>query len=643
MKKKIFSILLGTVLAASSVLLSACQSGGRENGEEGAVTVVEAPVLAYDTAEGSSLNSVIAVDELIVTLDGDVSASVASGPVTLTEGASSEADGVTTQTYTLTATGVGDYTIAFTAGEEEVESLIYTVVQAYPEDPDFNGLNGYGSLNNQTTEANVHDPSVLEADGKFYSFSTDNMGPAFGYQVRESDDLIHWSYVGVAIEGHDMTGAAYKAGTGALQEVYNLISQDANWGTNGSGKNSGETWTLWAPDVVEGSDGKYWLYGCWTADFGQGHSVIFLCKADEVTGPYTYDSIILYSYDGWPTNNSNPNAIDPQIYYVGDKMYMAYGSFNGGTWSIELDPATGLRADGLSGDELLPAGNVDAAERYGTRLVSGTVIEGPTVNYHENVAIYDGDPAEYSESAVTYEDRYYLMGSANDLTSTYNMRSFHATAAEDGTLTFTSTNSDLTLGDRVSGSFSWRLNADETPRRTVPFDFYAPGHNDMLTTSDGRNIIAYHNRIGFGSGAHYLFTSTYAFNSRGDLVMNPNRYAGEAVRKIVEEEITAVSEGKYYYAAVTNNLYTQSFNGGFAKDDMVLTADHKIQIGGQDAGTWVFYGDNYICIDITEGELDGVYYGVVMPAWLERSRSGGLTISCISENGRNTLCLNANI
>ena len=101
MKKKIFSILMGVVLAASSVLLTACQGDGQQAED---VTVIEAPALAYDTAEGSTLNSVIATDELVVSFAGSgVSATVTSGPVTLTEGPSSEADGVTTQTYTLTA------------------------------------------------------------------------------------------------------------------------------------------------------------------------------------------------------------------------------------------------------------------------------------------------------------------------------------------------------------------------------------------------------------------------------------------------------------------------------------------------------------------------------------------------------------
>lgn len=69
---------MGTVLAASSVLLAACQG---EEPQAEAVTVIEAPALAYDTAEGSTLNSVIATDELVVSFAGSgVSAAVTSAP-----------------------------------------------------------------------------------------------------------------------------------------------------------------------------------------------------------------------------------------------------------------------------------------------------------------------------------------------------------------------------------------------------------------------------------------------------------------------------------------------------------------------------------------------------------------------------------
>ena len=640
--KKIMATVLGIALAFSAGALAACDNGGNGEDEQKDINfkVEQIPVLSFDTAEDSAINEVIATDELVVSFDSgnEVSAAVTSGSVTIAEGEATTSGSTVTQEYTLTATGAGDYTLTFTVGSETVQTLEYTVSLAYPEEPNLNEVNS-GNFTSTNTDvwniAKAHDPSFIEADGKFYAFSTDNSG-TYGYQVRESDDLINWSWVGNAIPncGDSNTAAnLYARGEAELQEVYTLLSSHDRWAQN---------YVLWAPDVVEAADGGYWLYGSWTAAMYTGVGAIFLCYADEITGPYEYVDTLVYSPDNW--SNGTPNAIDPNVTRTPEgELYLTYGSFNGGIWQLELDPETGLRADGNNGIEKQAADSgLTKEQRYGTQIISTNDMEGPTINYHENVAIYEGDPAEYSESAVQYVDRYYLMGSANSLAENYNMRSFYSESITgEYTSHVTEKTSEGNLGNRVAGSFTWQHGSGS--REPLNYGFGAIGHNDMITTSDGRNIIAYHNRIGFGGGAHYLFTSSYAFTSRGDLVMNPNRYAGEAVRKIVEEEITAISEGSYSYAAVTNNSYRQSFNGGYAKDDMVLTADHKIQIGGQDAGTWIFYGDNYIYIDITVGELDGEYYGVVMPAYIEASRAGGLTISCLSGNGRNTLFLNANV
>lgn len=517
----------------------------------------------------------------------------------------------------------------------------------FPSDPNFDALTGFTSTDkSQWGEAKAHDPSVIEDNGTYYVFSTDNDG-GYGYQVRKSTDLIHWDWVGFAIEncGTSEADAAKRYQTdknGGLQEVYNVISQDPNWGTAGGGQNrAAATWTLWAPDVVKGSDGKYWLYGCWTADFGQGHSVIFLCKANSVTGPYTFDSILLYSYDGWPTNNNNPNAIDPQIYTVGERMFMAYGSFTGGTWTIELDPATGRRKDGLSGNDLLSGSSKTEAERYGTRLIPGTATEGPTVNYHEDVAIYPTDLESiknYDASKLTYEDRYYLMGSKDSLSEDYNMRSFWGTADENGIIEFKSYETSAQNGNRVSGSFTWKTGSRD---RSVSYDFFAPGHNDMLTTSAGDNVIVYHNRINFGgSQGHYLFVSSYAFNSRGDLVINPNRYAGEKLCKFTDADFDG---NEFYYAVIDADKYAALENSGYAADGLVLAADNTVTLDGQNAGEWYLYGDYYIYIELN----DTVYYGVAMPAWIQKANdgkgAGGITISCLSEDGQDTLFMNAKI
>ena len=527
----------------------------------------------------------------------------------------------------------------------------------YPADPVFDALEGYGMENTGTTTANVHDPSVIEVEENgqsvYYVFSTDNMGPQFGYQVRRSYDLIHWEYVGAAIAGYNEKGSQpsdYNPITSSneLYEVYSVLSGDPNWGVYGDGNNQGNNWTLWAPDVVPAAGGGYWLYGSWTADFGQGHSVIFQCYSEEITGPYEFTDIIVYSYDGW---NDTPNAIDPQIYFVGDRMFMAYGSFWGGIWSLELDPETGLRFEesGLKGTDwaALRAGGgtlngrtYSAAERYGTRLINVNNMEGPTVSYHADVPLYTGDPAEYAENAVTYEDRYYLMGSADLLSATYNMRSFVGTDEGTDAPVFSQ------QGTRVSGSFSWRQSAGDA---RIGFDFGYPGHNDMLTTSGGVDLIVYHNRISFDSGNrnHYLFASMYAFDSLGRLVISPNRYAGETLRTVSPSEVWSAG-GEYSFAYVTDNSYASSYNSGYAMQGLRLLSDGNMYYGGRYVGEWVLYGDNWVYLNISVpiaaaggGQtLSGEFYGVAFPAYIEAEGAGGLSLSLLSENGQNALYLN---
>ena len=491
----------------------------------------------------------------------------------------------------------------------------------------FDDLTGFSSTDPKDWgQAKAHDPVVIESNGEFYTFSTDNSG-TFGYQVRKSADLIHWEWVGNAIPNSgsesDPSGV-YTAGTAELMEVYNLLKSNSRWANN---------YVLWAPDITEAADGGYWLYGCWTAAMYTGVSAIFLCYSKDIEGPYEYVDTLVYSPTNWA--NGDPNAIDPSIYYGADgKMYMAYGSFRGGIWVLELDPQTGLRKDGNNGVEIQGGSTLSQAERFGTKIMNTSDMEGPVISYHEDVAIYPTDLdsiKNYDASKLTAEDRYYMMGSANDLSKTYNMRSFYSTSPTSGfTSHVTEATAERNLGNRVSGSFSWRTTSRDGKIR---YDFYAPGHNDMITTSDGKNLIVYHNRITFGSAEHYLFVSMYAFNSRGDLVINPNRYAGETLRKVEESE---VSGKEFYYVIVDNNAYGSLSKQGYAEDGFVLNADNTVTLDGEAAGEWYLYGDNYVYMQLN----DTVYYGVAFPAYIDRDDKQGISISLLSENGEDVLYMN---
>ena len=632
------------------------QPGGEEEEVEEPITVdvdvtlVHAPVISYDSSDSGLTDDSIKTDTLVFSYPGTevLDLYIEKGAnVTVTNGTTRSENNVTTNTYTVTAKAAGDYVLRIKKGDDLAAKYTFNVAEAYPEKPTFNRLAGYGQTSSAFMAiAASHDPVVIEENGVYYSFSTDNSN-TFGYQVRRSEDMIYWEYVGTAIEGEktqDAARTAHEHGSGSLQEVYNHISADGDWSTLGAGDNKGPNWTLWAPDVVKGADGKYWLYASWTADFGSKHSIIFLCKADSIAGPYKYDSIIVYTYD---SGGSDPNGIDASVYSDPDgNLYMAYGSFAGGIWCIKLDPETGRRLDGLTGADLLPNSSKSKSERNGQRLVANGDTEGSVVTYVEGLETYSGDPAQaFDPSKVQAQNLYVMMSSSNSLSSNYNMRSY--TSAQPYADTFRGYGS-TTSGSLVTASFSWKLSEEDAD---IGFDFGYPGHNDMITTSTGKNLLAYHNRISFGSGTvnHYLFTSLYGYNSRGELVMNPNRYAGENERVITADEIVGISGGKYSFAYASNVNYGSSFNKGYAMLGLTFEKGGALKYNGAAVGAWTLYGDNWVYVNITTeitastggGKLSGKFYGMAFPAYLESEGVGGISMSFVSEDGQRALYMNA--
>ena len=160
----------------------------------------------------------------------------------------------------------------------------------------------------------------------------------------------------------------------------------------------------------------------------------------------------------------------------------------------------------------------------------------------------------------------------------------------------------------------------------MSFDFYVPGHNDLYTTEKGVDLVVYHNRTPYTSKReprrHYLFISMYAHNSKGDLVMSPNRYAGERLRKIGREELAGRS---FDYI----QLGSGNFDCAFAKPGVRLEEDGSLTLKGEPLGKWKLYGDNYVAFT-----FDGLkYLGVAMPAWIEADHCAGITVSARGEDG----------
>ncbi|GAA4377442.1 family 43 glycosylhydrolase [Hymenobacter koreensis] len=159
-----------------------------------------------------------------------------------------------------------------------------------------------------------HDPSSLIKDGnKYWMFTTGD-----GIYAAYSTDLINW--------------------TPGPQTIF-PIGTWPSWINTYVPDFAG---TFWAPECFF-MNGQYYLYySCST--FGSPRSVIGLATSPTLdpTAPnykWTDRGMVVSS-----TTSSNVNAIDPALLKDSDgKVYLYYGSFNGGLGVVELNPLTGLR------------------------------------------------------------------------------------------------------------------------------------------------------------------------------------------------------------------------------------------------------------------------------------------------------------
>lgn len=472
-------------------------------------------------------------------------------------------------------------------------------------------------------EGCAHDPALLEWEGKYYAYSTDTFGAPSGYQIRESDDLMHWKYLGAAfpLEG---SSEKYRSGgdthgCGNLREAYDWCCTNRREVGYGVCARTDGGFAMWAPHCVRGADGKFWLYFCMTGYFGGSKSCIGLAKSDSPTGGFECVSILVKSPEGWRT----PNAIDPQVFFAEGRMFLIYGSFGLGLYLLELDPKTGLRKTKYEYADWAEK-RCGFQEYYGVNLAAGSV-EGGAIRYHENVPVLEN-------GVWTKKNYYYLTCSYGSLSSAYNIRCGRSERPEGPYLDVNGNplvcSTDLGTGNKLLGSFRWEDSE---------IDFFCPGHNDMFVTEKGVNLMAYHCRTNFfiergasiSNNFHYLYVGQYAFNAEGWIVMNPNRYAGEELQTVTKGDLLDVSGGKFDALLFNQKVETVRSRRITLHEDGTLDGAYR--------GSWRTFGDNKIALEIGGEEFSGV----IMPAWIDHRGEAGLTVSALGKKGGMTLCLNS--
>ena len=169
-----------------------------------------------------------------------------------------------------------------------------------------------------TGDTRIHDPSVIEADGRYAAFGTGEQGPSHGaIRVKTSPDGVAWKDAGAIGKG------------------------PPQWATEALGF---QPTNVWAPSASM-RDGVARLYYA-LSSFGSNTSAIGLMINER------FDSD--KPADGWEDRGmvlkSGPqddyNAIDPFRIDLGDgRAFLVFGSFWSGVKLAELNPTSGKLRD----------------------------------------------------------------------------------------------------------------------------------------------------------------------------------------------------------------------------------------------------------------------------------------------------------
>ncbi|WP_104163811.1 arabinan endo-1,5-alpha-L-arabinosidase [Cryobacterium sp. N22] len=337
---------------------------------------------------------------------------------------------------------------------------------------------------------NAHDPTVVrDTDGTWYMFSTDAAAGAdsvpAGVHVRRSDDLVHWTFVGTALDGVPAPAFEWSQAPG-----------------------------LWAPEVVrwpapgaapsdaagdDAADVRWHMYYS-ASTFGSSTSAIGLAVASRLAGPWEDRGVVVATRAG----TDSQNAIDAAV--TVDRSgtpWLTYGSFFSGIYTLPLNPATGR-----------PQTPGDLGALIARRPVSvDRAIEGAFIVYRRE------------------EDRYVLFCSYDSLFDSYNVRV--AVAAEiTGPYTdllghsMTDLDTDAALiGTKVLGSHRF---GDDT-------GWLAPGHNSILIepgTGVDEYFMVHHVRFADDPSQHVVQLRRTFFTDAGWPVVSPQPFAGADAERL---------------------------------------------------------------------------------------------------------------
>ncbi|MEJ7808548.1 MAG: LamG-like jellyroll fold domain-containing protein [Telluria sp.] len=345
-------------------------------------------------------------------------------------------------------------------------------------------------------------------------------------------------------------------------------------------------------------------------------SALGIAVASNIEGPYVNKGIILKSgmwgqasHDGTTYDAlKHPNAVDPNVFFDnGGRLWMIYGSYSGGIFILQLNPATG---------KPLPD------QGYGKRLMGGNHarIEGAYVMY----------------SPVT--SYYYLFTSFGGLDATggYNMRVARATApdgpyvdAQGNNMANVKSNPAKTIFDdasiapfgvKIMGNFLFERQLGDAGTG-IGTGYVSAGHNSAYyDAATGKHMLIFHTRFPGRGEQHEIRAHQMFMNADGWPVVAPYRTTNENLtavrREFVLGDYMFVNQGKDMAATI--------------KKSSLINLQSNGSITGAVSGTWALVGSNQIEINLPGASP---FKGVFLSQWDETSKSYVMTFSASAREG----------
>ncbi len=482
----------------------------------------------------------------------------------------------------------------------------------------------YGQKKLTVSRVSSHDPSIVydHTSGKYYIF-----GSHRGW--LSSTNLANWQTMSLPMD------SSYRQ----------IFKEDAEWSKHGN-NNYDVSGNMWAPDVIYNEAmGKWCMYMSINGD--NYYSSIVLLTSDKINGKYERVGTVVYSgfinsklaketdyekvvgntnvnryvKNGRWNTDIGPNAIDPCVFYDEDgKLWMAYGSWFGGIYLLELDENTGLR----NYDHTYKNVNNKSDKYFGVRLSGGYGGTG-----EGSYIVYDKVTGYY------YMYLSYCGLNATDDFSGYHIRLFrsenvegpYVDAAGNSAIKKNASDGQSNKGIKLFGNYyfsSLKANGDNSNK-----GYMSPGHNSAFIDTDGQHYLVYHTRFNLGNEWHAIRIHQQFMNEDGWPVTAVYEHQGSVISESGYDESEIV--GKYEF--IDHGLAADTkFTDMLPTLSVELTADGKIT--GSVRGTWEQVtgedGKGYYATFVIKGVT---YKGVFFKQRDEsRKHTDTMTFTLIGEN-----------